>query len=528
VYNSVAGVQLDNAFSGKIQHLFSQVPDIEGARALQVLGRGTSPIVSHATLIGSSEDATQVLHLSDGTGGVFVNMLLVHYQGIGIYHECTALSNVTQPVSSSSGDDVVAPFDHAKLVVLPQENTVWNPLDNSSERGPRLQSVGCSPSQTIDESKLRAGAGANPNLIALPQSLETWITQRSRVIDLRPAPGSSLFDVDLTDASIYEPEGSESFFDVVDHVGAFGRADLWISGLSALDSELKVIPDTETAPSLVLCGEINGAMVIPSGSHVIVTCSVVISGSLKIEDDVVIRVMPNDMSANAYVPFVLVRSSGSLEMLGHALRPITITTAMNQDYIRDIQAQGLWGGVVILGDALVSKAPRSFNSTALSPHFGGITGVSYGSNVEAGFPAGSAASTLKHTRIWHAGSELGPGGLVLAGQGSETTIQYVEVAWSAGVGLGLLGGAPSVGFVSVLMNHGRGIVAAQGYRGVIEHAFVIAYQAPALEMQSDKHSTNGTAGWMQTRASVARTTLLGYELVNRGDGMEDGKLESIK
>jgi hypothetical protein len=307
VYNFAVGILFESAYSGKVQHVYAQVPDIASARAIQVSGRDTSPIFSHATLIGSRDKSTEVMHFSEGGGGVFVNMLLVHYQGVGVYHECTDSRNVSQPISSGGDNDGLRmAVDHSELV-FPQENTLWNPLRDSNEWGTQVLSIGCATHQTLDISKMRTGTGSNPNFIAFPQALGPWTMERSRVIDVRPTSDSSLLNVEQTNPAFYEPIGSHSFFDVEDQIGAFSPSDLWITFLSGLDTELHALPANSPGPDMVLCGKIDGVVVVAAGSNVLVTCSLVITGRLEIHDDVMVRVLPQDMSLEGHVPFIIVK-----------------------------------------------------------------------------------------------------------------------------------------------------------------------------------------------------------------------------
>ena len=105
---------------------------------------------------------------------------------------------------------------------------------------------------------------------------------------------------------------------------------------------------------------------------------------------------------------------------------------------RSVKKAGDWGGLIILGDAPINKY-ESGSSAGYNFTVNPSVNVSYGGdNLE------SNSGVLRYVRIEYAGKRTPEGGnfnaLLLAGVGSETTIENIMVSYSAGNSFDIYGG----------------------------------------------------------------------------------------
>lgn len=124
-------------------------------------------------------------------------------------------------------------------------------------------------------------------------------------------------------------------------------------------------------------------------------------------------------------------------------------------------AAGSWGGLVIHGQATVaSDTAEHMSHLDHQIHMGG--------NSDA-----DSSGVLQYVRVWHAGDKLGAG-IILAGVGTSTTIDYCEAAYSAGSGFLLSGGLVDVRHLSAVFNALSGIAVENGYTGRGQYLFTLS------------------------------------------------------
>lgn len=110
-----------------------------------------------------------------------------------------------------------------------------------------------------------------------------------------------------------------------------------------------------------------------------------------------------------------------------------------------LEARGLWGGVIILGNA-----PIWYDLPEAT-----IEGLPYYEprGVFGGFQPDDDSGIMKYVSIRHGGTNIGEGneinGLTLAGVGSKTTIDYIEIISNEDDGLELFGGCVNVKHIFV-------------------------------------------------------------------------------
>ncbi|MFW6042852.1 MAG: hypothetical protein ACOCPW_00685 [Marinilabiliaceae bacterium] len=173
-----------------------------------------------------------------------------------------------------------------------------------------------------------------------------------------------------------------------------------------------------------------------------------------------------------------------------------------------IEANGLWGGVIILGSAPINTAS--------------------GENMIEGIPAEESrgvyggdnksdnSGSIKYVSIRHGGTRIGKGdeinGLTLGGVGNETTLEYVEVISNRDDGFEFFGGTVNARYLLSAFCGDDAFDFDLGYRGKCQ--FITGLQAGAtgdlLIELSDRE------GWPKTRPAISNATLIGRGIDENG------------
>jgi|AntRauTorckE6833_2_1112554.scaffolds.fasta_scaffold00102_41 hypothetical protein len=134
---------------------------------------------------------------------------------------------------------------------------------------------------------------------------------------------------------------------------------------------------------------------------------------------------------------LIVARGGKIIAEGTAENPI-IFTVEGDDLDGSVpgHAQGLWGGVIILGEApITTESGEAYIEGVSLAEPRGLYGGRYPED---------NSGVLKYVSIRHAGTNIGEGneinGLTLGGVGSKTTLDYIEVIASADDGFEFFGG----------------------------------------------------------------------------------------
>jgi hypothetical protein len=180
---------------------------------------------------------------------------------------------------------------------------------------------------------------------------------------------------------------------------------------------------------------------------------------LTIEAGTVIRARQGSGTASSAL---IVSRGGKIIAEGTAVDPI-IFTAESDDLegSLNINDNGLWGGLIILGSA-------SINTPTGEAHIEGIPiseprGIFGGNNDE------DNSGVLRYVSIRHGGTDLGKdneiNGLTLGGVGSETIIDNIEVIANADDGVEIFGGTVNIGNLVVANCDDDAVDIDLGYRG---------------------------------------------------------------
>lgn len=134
---------------------------------------------------------------------------------------------------------------------------------------------------------------------------------------------------------------------------------------------------------------------------------------------------------------LIVSRGGKIIADGNSQAPIIFTVEGDDlEGSTPLYANGLWGGIIILGNA-------PLNAQAKEARIEGIP-ISEPRGVFGGQNPDDNSGILRYVSIRHGGTNIGQGneinGLTLGGVGSNTTIEYVEVVSNADDGIEFFGG----------------------------------------------------------------------------------------
>lgn len=139
--------------------------------------------------------------------------------------------------------------------------------------------------------------------------------------------------------------------------------------------------------------------------------------------------------------------------------------------------QGLWGGVIILGNAKISASATSVQMEGIPTSESALYG---------GSDDDDDSGILKYVSIRHTGSDIGTGNeiqaLSLGGVGRGTVIENIELVCSKDDGVEFFGGAVNATNVLVWNVGDDGLDTDQGYSGTVSNFIVITPGGSALEL----------------------------------------------
>lgn len=217
--------------------------------------------------------------------------------------------------------------------------------------------------------------------------------------------------------------------------------------------------------------------------------------TLNIEAGTVIKAMAGEGSQ---VSMLIIARGAKINATGTEENPI-IFTSINDNIdpkkgtksVLNIADRGLWGGIIILGDAPVSlqnQDEKTFyvglNPTREESYYGGKN-------------ADDNSGVMEYVSIRHGGVFIGTGnesnGLTLCGVGAKTKINHIEIYANLDDGVEFFGGTVNVNNIIVHGSGDDGIDIDQGYSGTITNFLIELEEVSdsALEISGGKGSFTG-------------------------------------
>ncbi|MCB0400800.1 MAG: hypothetical protein KDD41_01835 [Flavobacteriales bacterium] len=229
---------------------------------------------------------------------------------------------------------------------------------------------------------------------------------------------------------------------------------------------------------------LDGRVIVQSGAELTIQAGTVIKGKA-------------GSGSNAAV--LIVGVGGKIHASGTSTEPIVFTSADDQIIPGQIASpnltvnnKGLWGGVIILGDAPIS--PSTGTTAEIEGIPAGTAGTTYGGN-----DVSDNSGEFQYCSVRHGGVIIGAGneinGLTLGGVGNGTTIDHVEIYANLDDGIEFFGGSVNVSDAIVVKIDDDCYDIDQSYDGTITNFMAIIgpnQSGDAFEIDGPEGSSNAT------------------------------------
>ncbi|MCE3283297.1 MAG: hypothetical protein K0Q66_2034 [Chitinophagaceae bacterium] len=305
-------------------------------------------------------------------------------------------------------------------------------------------------------------------------------------------------------------------------------AAITITGCRKIEMDGQVVVVTTgggtgtTGQTITLQGRINGDTLLRKQNTYILKGVVYMVGNhtMTIEPGTVIK----GSFTGADVGALVITRGSKLVAAGTATEPIIFTSAAPNPQAGD------WGGVVVLGKAPINS---SFNgTTGLLQVEGGVdnaNGDGLAGSGDAVAPAPVAndnSGTLSYMRIEYAGYAFQPdkeiNSLTLAGVGSGTTIDHIQVAYAKDDAYEWFGGTVNAKYLVAYKTQDDDFDTDNGYSGKVQFGLVlrdsmIADISNSEAFESDNNAS-GTTVSPKTTAIFSNITAIGPRATSSGIG----------
>ena len=473
----------DTGWRGNVQFINVLQSEGNGDNAAEMDGAkpdantpSSNPQVYNATYVGSGTSGIakneHALLFRDGTRGRYTNSIFTDFANFAIQVEDRA-----------SGTDSRSYMEAGELVI---SNNIWFGFGEGSQLNAGESAI----IQATDEAEdptaqfLIDHLANNGNTIESPQLGGISRTEGSKMYDPRP----------VANGPAYSNLGSypdDDFYTEVNYKGAFG-ASLWIRNWTALDFY-------EFLPSVgerVIKDEdlVAGGIYTWSADTTYVLDGFVFledGGTLNIEAGTVIKALDIPTTDDLASTLIIARGA-TINANGIKDAPIIMTSEfddINDPQDIEFDERGLWGGLIILGNATITDEAATEAVEGLDAN---DPRSEYGGNDD-----GDSSGSLRFVSIRHGGAELAPGdeinGLTLGAVGSGTTLEYIEVISNSDDGIEFFGGTASIKNFSIAFCGDDALDWDTGWRGNAQFGFVLQSEDTgdnAAEMDGAKPDAN--------------------------------------
>lgn len=219
------------------------------------------------------------------------------------------------------------------------------------------------------------------------------------------------------------------------------------------------------------------------------------NATLTIEAGTIVKASPGQ---SAFSSALIVSRTGKINAQGTAAEPIIFTSsadAIEPGMINspnlDPTTRGLWGGVIILGEAQISAQNDNDQDVSELQIEGVPTSEDalYGGNNDA-----HNSGVFSYVSIRHGGTTIGDGneinGLTLGGVGSGTTINNIEVTGNADDGIEWFGGSVNVENVLIWNSGDDGLDTDQDWIGTCSNFIIVTPNGSGFELDGPEGSLN--------------------------------------
>ncbi len=439
----------DDGWRGQGQFWFS-INDDDGPAGFAGLFLGLSgvsetyfsqPEIYNATFIGSGLDAepggeglTHAFFCQDFAGGAVNNSIITEFPSRAIYTENTELTNADAYGNFLNGD-------------LGFNDNIWHEIGDNSNFAPLMD--GGDPNDMASRIADDGNEFTDPLLVSVE-----WAPAAK--LDPRLGIDSPAFN--------FGPIPTSNFLEAVGYKGAFDGENLWLNGWTALDEYNYLVNEVvEDPPAPTDCANtiyvedddlLGGESYTWTNENCYVLTENVyleVEGSLEIQAGT--RIFGQSGSALIIASGAKILAEGTPEQ-SIIFTSVTDSLSTTTDAIDVNLEQRLWGGLVILGAAPINAGEDTQDYYA--PVDDGEHDFYGGANAE------DYSGILRHVSIRHAGEYNA--GLALAGVGSATVIDHVEVIASS-TGYDIRGGTVNMKYLVAAFHREYPFAITQGWSG---------------------------------------------------------------
>ena len=241
--------------------------------------------------------------------------------------------------------------------------------------------------------------------------------------------------------------------------------------------------------------------------YVLTSRITVVSGvTLTIEPGTIIK---GQAGTGANATALIIARGGKIMAEGTAAEPIIFTSVADEIQPGqidggnlDVDLDGLWGGLIVLGNAPIS-------ADASSVQIEGIP-ASDPNGLYGGSVADDNSGVIKYVSIRHGGANIGEGneinGLTLGGVGSGTVIENVEVVANQDDGIEFFGGTVNVKNAIVWAAGDDAIDTDQAWSGTLDNFVVVCGGATDHALEIDGPEGALLAGHTVRNGSIKGST----------------------
>lgn len=172
--------------------------------------------------------------------------------------------------------------------------------------------------------------------------------------------------------------------------------------------------------------------------------------------------------------FLVVNRGSQLNVDGSATKPVVMTSRANVVGSSTADSIGEWGGLVILGRAPIgdcADAGATGGTLACQAPVEGTSGSIYG-----GASPNDSSGSIRYLQVRHSGFKVDTNnelnGITLAGVGSGTILEYVQVHNSSDDGIEWFGGRVNSRYLVLTGNDDDSLDLDSGFKGAIQFAIV--------------------------------------------------------
>ena len=286
-------------------------------------------------------------------------------------------------------------------------------------------------------------------------------------------------------------------------------------------------PAAAQTPTETLTGVITGTRTLNAGTVYLLDGEVYVDNgaTLNVPAGTVIKGRQNPSAGRGEASVLVVQRGGTINATGTAADPIIFTAEADDvadPFDTNESQQGLWGGVILLGNASNNRGERSIEGlTPENPR------VLFGPS--AAFPQDDDdnSGVMRYVSIRHAGFTRTPNeeinGLTLGAVGRGTTLEYVEVFANSDDSFEFFGGTVNGKYLAGTFGGDDDIDWDQGYTGNLQFVFSLKNESGQIGrcIEGDGAASPFTAALLSD-PTVSNLTCIGSGLGSDPGGSDAG------